>query len=310
MLNKTSISVCFLLLIGTPFFFIGGNNLELRSFEALWNLGHVLFFSLATWLGCLAFQYHRPETPILTSRIYIFLSVFIVGASIEGLQSNIVGRHGFDVVDIFRNQLGCLIIFLLVSSRIRQRKKSTVYLYQLFAVLLISVALYPLTKAAIDELTASNQFPLLADFETPFELDRWKGNSLFNIHKGISRHGQHSLQIRLLTDTYSGASLASFPGNWQGFHSLFFSIYSCDDNLKLTCRIHDAEHNSQYTDRFHKCFLLTKGWNDLIIYLDDIEKAPVDRLMNMDKIKEIVFFVSRQEREHTIYIDHIYLKKE
>ncbi|MCI5121398.1 MAG: hypothetical protein D3908_09465 [Candidatus Electrothrix sp. AUS4] len=124
MLNKTSISVCFLLLIGTPFFFIGGNNLELRSFEALWNLGHVLFFSLATWLGCLAFQYHRPETPILTSRIYIFLSIFIIGASIEGLQSNIVGRHGFDIADISRNQLGCLIMLALISSGMKQRKNS------------------------------------------------------------------------------------------------------------------------------------------------------------------------------------------
>ena len=309
MLNKTSILVCFLLLIGAPFFFIGGNNLELRSFEALWNLGHVLFFSLASWLGCRAFQYYRPETPILTSRIYIFLSVFILGASIEGLQSNIMGRHALDIADIFRNQLGCLIMFVLVSSRMRQRKKSTVYLYQLFAVLLISVALYPLTKAAIDELTALNQFPLLSDFETPFELDRWKGNSLFNIHKGISRHGQHSLQVRLLTDIYSGASLVSFPGNWQGFDALFFSIYSCDDNLKLTCRIHDAEHNHQYTDRFNKRFILKAGWNDLIISLDDIEKAPAGRSMNMAKIKRIMFFASRQKREHTIYIDHIYLKK-
>ncbi|WLE96809.1 MAG: carbohydrate binding domain-containing protein [Candidatus Electrothrix communis] len=310
MLNKTSISVFFLLLIGAPFFFIGGQNLELRSLEALWNLGHVLFFSLATWLGCLVFQYYRPESPILTSRIYIFLSVLILGTGIEGLQKNIVGRHALDIGDIFRNQLGCLIMLALVSSRMGQRKKSTVCLYQLFAVLLTSVALYPLSKAAIDELTALNQFPLLSDFETPFEVDRWEGNALLSIHKGVFRHGQHSLQVRLLTDTYSGASLASFPGNWQGFDSLFFSIYSCDDNLKLTCRIHDAKHNHKYSDRFNKRFILKKGWNDLMISLDDIEKAPVGRLMNMAKIKRIMFFSSRQKREHTIYIDHIYLKKE
>ncbi|MCI5164778.1 MAG: VanZ family protein [Candidatus Electrothrix sp. GM3_4] len=308
MLNKTSISVCCLLLIGAPFFFIGGENLELRSFEALWNLGHVLFFSLTSWLGCLVFQYHRPEISILTSRSYIFLSIFILGVVIEGLQMNFGGRSS-DVVDIFRNQLGCLIMLVLLSSRMKQRKISTVYLYQLTAVLLISIALYPLTRAAIGELTASSQFPLLSDFETPFEIDRWKEKSLLRIHNGIVRHGQHSLQVRLLTDTYSGASLASFPGNWKGFDSLFFSIYSCDDNLKLTCRIHDAEHNHQYSDRFNKRFILKKGWNDLMISLDDIEKAPVDRLMNTAKIKQIMFFVSRQEREHTIYIDYIYLKK-
>jgi hypothetical protein len=132
---------------------------------------------------------------------------------------------------------------------------------------------------------------------------------LLSIHKGFSRHGQHSLRVRLLTDTYSGASLASFPGNWQGFDALFFSIYSCDDNLNFTCRIHDAKHNHQYSDRFNIHFRLKKGWNDLMISLDDIEKAPKGRLMNMAKIKRIMFFTSKQKKEHTIYIDHIYLKK-
>ncbi|MCI5210947.1 MAG: hypothetical protein D3910_19665 [Candidatus Electrothrix sp. ATG2] len=287
----------------------GGGGFELRSFEALWNLGHVLFFALASWLGCRAFQYYRPETSTLTSRIYIFLLIFIVGISIEGLQRNIDGRHALDLVDIFRNQLGCLIMFALIASKMRQRKRSTASLYHIIAFSLISVALYPLTKTAIDELTASHQFPLLSDFETPFEIDRWTGNALFSIHKGISRHGQHSLKVRLLTDEYSQATLASFPENWQGADSLFFSIFSCDDNLELTCRIHDAEHNNQYTDRFSRRFILKKGWNDLFIHLDDVQQAPTARLMNMKKIKQVIFFVSRQKEKHTIYIDHIYLKK-
>ena len=299
--------VYLLLLIAAPFFFLGGRSHALRSLEAFWNLGHVLFFALASWICCFLFQYHRPGKHLLPFQIFIFFAFFVLGLLIEGMQCNLDGRFP-DSADIFRNQLGCLIAFVFIS--IGKRKRWKAYVYHFVMTILIAVAVYPVSRAAIDELTALRQFPVLADFETSFELDRWKKSPLLSIQKGLARHGEHSLRVQLTTETYSGASLAYFPGNWQGFDTLFVSIYSPDDKLELTCRIHDAEHNNQYTDRFHKYCILQKGWNNLKISLDEVRRAPGNRLMNMNEIKRIIFFVSQQEKRRIMYIDHIYLEKE
>jgi len=42
------------LLIGLPFFFYGGPGYHsARSFQAAWNLGHILYFALVTgWISC------------------------------------------------------------------------------------------------------------------------------------------------------------------------------------------------------------------------------------------------------------------
>lgn len=103
-------------------------------------------------------------------------------------------------------------------------------------------------------------------------------------------------------------ALFYFPGNWQGFKRLFISVYSPDDEkLDLVCRVHDSEHTNQYADRFNRRFVLEKGWNDLIIPLADIQRAPVTRLLNMDKIESLGLFVVKQKKERIIYIDNVYL---
>ena len=180
--------------------------------------------------------------------------------------------------------------------------------YRLAVILLLGIALYPLARGALDELIAMHNFPLLCDFETPFEVDRWKNDELLVVQEGIARHGDHSLKVRLTTDTYSGPAFAYFPGNWQGFNTLFISIFCpVAEKLELICSIQDKEHNKQYTDRFNRRFVLEKGWNDLTIPLTDIENAPKGRLLNMEQVDNLRLFVVRQEKERVIYIDHLYL---
>jgi len=77
----------------------------------------------------------------------------------------------------------------------------------------------------------------------------------------------------------------------------------------MVCRVHDSEHNNEYTDRFNRSFILEKGWNDLVISLADIENSPVNRLLNMDKVENLKLFVTSQDKGRIIYIDHIYLGK-
>ncbi len=301
--------VFFLVVIGAPFFFLGGPGYHgARSFVALWDLGHVLFFSLTSWLLCKSVRYRLAEVSFLTVQSYVFLAILVMGIVVETIQMGFDGRYP-DLFDVFRNQLGCLIVFAFFCPS-KKRRGKLFYLYQLTVVLLVGVALYPLSRGAIDEVIASRQFPMLSDFETALESDRWREKELISIEKGLARHGEHSLKMQLTTDTYSGVALFYFPGNWQGFESLHFSVYHPDeDPLEMVCRIHDADHNNEYTDRFNRRFVLAKGWNDLAIPLVDIQRAPVNRLLNLRKIESLGLFVVRQTKRRVVYIDYVYLSK-
>ncbi len=299
-----------LLLIGVPFFFLGGPGYQgSRSFLALWNLGHVLFFFLTAWLLCGLFRSRFSKVSIVSVQLCVFVTVLILGIFVEVLQMCFGGRSP-DINDIVRNQLGCLITLSFFCSGKRRWKRGLLVLFRISVLILVGIAMYPLTRAVIDEQTAFRQFPLLSDFETVFEADRWKGKELFRVEEGVARHGQHSLRVQLTTDIYSGVSLFYFPGDWQGFESLHVSVYfPAEGQLKLVCRIHDSAHNNEYTDRFNRSFVLETGWNDLVISLADIQNAPVTRLLNMKKIENLGFFVIRQDKERIIYLDQLYLER-
>ena len=306
---KTS-GIFLLLMAGAPFFFLGGPGSHgARSFIALWDMGHVLFFFLTSLLLCRFLRIRFPDVSQAKRELFVFLIVLVSGTFIEGFQGCFDGRTP-DGYDILRNLLGCLIAFVFfdsVSSRKLKWWKSLPVLSVLFLVL---IALYPLFRGAVDEVIAGQQFPVLSDFETVFEKDRWSGKEMSSIEKGLSRHGTHALQIQLSTGMYSGVGLRYFPGNWLGYTSLHFSIfYPGEEPLEIICRIHDAVHNNKYTDRFHKSFIVKNGWNDVTIALADIQHAPLNRLLNLAEIQNVKFFVVQLDEEQTIFLDYIYLAK-
>jgi VanZ family protein len=293
------------LLFGVPFFFFGGPGAHgSRSFVALWDLGHVLFFFLTSiWL----YKYQRSRFRFLSFLAIfrnVFLVVFVLGVLVEGVQMCSVARAP-DVYDILRNQLGCLLVFAIYY----QQKGFKRIVFRFVIIGFMCFAFIPLLRGVTDEWIARKQFPVISDFETSLEIDRWKSNGLIRIEKGIARHGEHALRVQLTTDTYSGVSLEYFHGNWQGFTSLFFSVYNPDDvPLEAVCRIQDSAYVNRYDDRFNRSFLLKTGWNDIVISLEDVEHGPEGRLLNLAEVESFKLFVMEQERERIIFMDWVYLE--
>lgn len=301
--------IILLLLVGVPFLFYGGPGSHgSRSFIALWDLGHVLFFFLTSLWLFKRLQCHFARLPVFATFRNVFLIVLILGAIVEGLQM-CSGDRLADVNDILRNQLGCLIAFAFCYPQKGYKK----FVFRFVILVFVSISLIPLTRGVTDEWIARHQFPVLSDFETVCEIDRWrkgKGEGLLSVKKGLARHGEQSLRVQLTTDTYSGVSLEYFQGNWQGFKNLFLSVYNPDDKpLELICRIHDSAHVNRYNDRFNKKFILKKGWNDLVVSLNDVENSPKGRLLNLAEIQNLKLFVMEQKSERVIYVDSVYLGK-
>jgi len=303
-----------ILLVGLPFFFYGGPSYHSsRSFQAAWDLGHIVFFTLAT-IWCMSILKSRVKKWSLPSLFFSFFGVvFLIGITIEFIQTYSDSRTP-DMLDVARNQLGCLLAFAFFVHT-KERSKSPRFLrwMQGTALILLLLALWPLTSAVVDEQIAQHQFPVLADFETPFERERWVNVHQLHQETEIVRHGKHAMRVQLSTNKYSGTSLFYFPGNWAGYHALHCSVYNVQSTpLSLTLRIHDVEHKqhgSRFADRYNKTFVLQPGWNDLVIDLKQVENAPKGRKMDMQHIEGMGLFVVQQAQPVEIILDHVFLAR-
>ena len=302
------------LLIGLPFFFLGGPGYHsARSFVSLWNLGHILYFALFTlWLRNLPLL-RRPKMTALRRVAMLFILPFLVGFGIECLQFLANGRFPSSA-DMGHNQLGVLIALLFQRrSQYAGLHPLVLTLLQGTVLLLLLIALQPLFSALWDEHQARRQFPLLADFESPHELSRWMYPGQLQEETQIVRHGRKAARVQLSTAKYSGIALFHFPKDWRGYHWLRFSVYNpLPIPLELNARIHDSthrQHNSRYEDRFNTQFQLQPGWNDLAISLQEVAAAPRGRAMDMANIQGFGLFVVAQKKAIALFLDHVYLEK-
>lgn len=301
------------LLSGSPFFFWGGPGYySSRSFQAAWDLGHLLYFLLFTlWVHDLRRKGRNPGSPF-SSFLVLFALVLVLGSAVELLQLFVIGRTP-DIDDVLRNQLGCLTAFAFCIRpqifRIRWQQR----ILQAGVSVLLACSAWPLSRALFDEGMALRQFPVLSDFETPFERYRWNYAGQLRVENGHVRHGRQAARVQLSTEKYSGIALFHFPGDWRGYRALRFSVYNPDAApLVLNSRVHDnyhRKHGMEYHDRFNQVFTLAQGWNDLVIPLDKVRNAPRDRAMDMEHIEGFGLFVVRQPRPLVLYLDYVYLDR-
>ncbi len=215
--------------------------------------------------------------------------------------------------DVLRNQLGALVgcLFFFSSTHVFQRRLKIYVLIGVVCVL--GLVCWPAFQALVDEQRAIEQFPVLSDFETCFEQQRWSRPDLLKQINNPVRHGRHAMRIQLTTEHYSGTQLEYFPHDWSGYGRLHFSVFKPDGKpMILYGRLHDQEHRQHgraYKDRYNREFTVNTGWNDFSISLDEARHAPEGREMNMRKIEGFALFVISQSQPRVLYLDHVYLSK-
>lgn len=296
-----------------PFFFVGGPGPHAgRAFTAAWNLGHIGVFILVSFIILKRLQLAFPQCPVWVRVVVVFLSVAVLGGSIELLQYWEAGRSP-SVGDMARNLLGGFIGIVFLGWGRQKIPEKSLFCLRSVAVLLVCVATWPFVRALVDATIARAQFPVLSSFETPFEQYRWKKLKQIALDDTVARQGEKSLKVQLTTKQYSGVSLSYFPRDWRQYKKLCLSVYNPDPTeLILNGRIHDASHGENghaYSDRFNRQFTLNQGWNDFQIALDEVRMAPMGRTMDMQKIEAVKVFVMEQPHPRVIYIDNLYLEK-
>lgn len=289
--------------------FIGGPDYYApRSYQYAWNLGHVLAFSIWTYL-CL-FYFHKVNRLSFLEQLYLFLIVAaVLGSGIEMIQSQIGRASNWN--DVINDVLGSMLAVFLFSPQRHQITRTMLFLSSFILVFTIVAHNRGLVVVLIDDYHARQQFPVLADFSAPFEVSRWQGGSIVQIALDSANAGDDILKIDFTTERYSGVRLQHFPRDWQGYTALQLEYYNpSEESIYITCRIHDRTHvkgDQLYSDRFNRLIQLHPGWHNFQIRIQDIVNAPMSRQMDINDIMELGVFVSRQKHPQTLYISEVRL---
>lgn len=289
-------------------FFIGGPKYQSpRSFNAAWNLGHILFFTL---LPILIFSY--PKTRDLKPAIQVFIIIGVtmtLGVIIELFQ------YGFhrtpDMGDLSRNMIGAMIAVLFLLPSKSALSKPVLISMQSITMIIAIATFYPVITALVDEHRARRSFPILSDFQSPLQIDRWSEGDNISIAEAPPPAGNRALKIDLTTRRYSGTSLKYFSGNWRGYDFFQVRVFNpSPQKITLTCRIHDKKHTKgeqAYNDRYNKTYTMIQGWNTITVDLDEVRQAPASRDMDLHEIYGIGIFATLLPHPRTIYIDDVKL---
>lgn len=293
--------------------FLGGTtDVNSRSIQAFWNLGHIaLFLSLGYLLltppsALAGYSFGKQAVIILCLAL-------VLGGVVELIQATI-GRS-MDYADIARNTVGAILALVFFAPSRHALAKPARLTLQTLSLILFAGASTPFALAVWDEQRALTQWPVLANFEDRVQLSRWSstGDARLSIAKPAANRTRPTMKVDFGTSQYAGANLDYFPRDWSYYQQLTIEIYNpATSPLKITCRIHDRLHSlstaQQHEDRFNRSYQLQPGWNEINITMQALLAAPSQRPMDIESINNLQLFVSRLDSNATVYIGRIYLQ--
>lgn len=168
----------------------------------------------------------------------------------------------------------------------------------------------------------SAQFPVLGRFEDAAEQILWKvvpadeSKGLPVTHPPTRRSipadpgwsGSHSLEISTTSGEYCGTEFMAGDRSWIGYNELTFKVHNPADAFDLLIRIDDDGKCAIPSDRFSTSVIARHGITEISIPLTEIEHGPAHRLLNLGRIRRVIFFVVKQEPDRQFGIDDVELK--
>ena len=284
------------------------------------NSGHTFLFIPITLLTLLLLQDTATFFKKKSFTLYIttFFISLLIGIAIELLQ--LITHGDASKIDVIRDIAGIIVGLSLYASMdtIHQtyhlkseKKKITGIIMLSFCVFTASMLPLAFLSAAYVQRAAA--FPIIADLTAnwiqPFL--RLK-NATINLPENNeikTNLNDHLARIDFKPGIYPGISIIETSPDWSAYKTLTIMIYSeLIQPFNLTLRIHDDQHNYAYTDRFNTKLTVHNGMNHYRIPLEEIMKAPVNREMNMMRIREIILFSAQPVVKLHFYVSTMRLE--
>lgn len=268
-----------------------------RAWNAAFDLAHAPSFFVAvvvlaaildpTWIWTAATI--APLVKLNSARLLaIAIGVAAVGAGYELAQAA-VGRSP-TIADAMANSAGAMSASLLLSCFRRVSNKwRLIFLATGFGLLLLP-AIHPLLEFQ-EAWRAEGEFPLIASFERPRELQGWStGTAKLERSSEWSSHGSHSLKIESLkTNRQTNAFMNWPPKDWTNCDHLEMTFRNPNSSdVTVSVHVADLQHTQTGyapTDRFRREFVIPADSQRTIqIPSQDVLSAPETRSADLTQI--------------------------
>ncbi len=293
-----------LAVIAMLFLPLDAGNLWMREF---FNTGHtVLFFFLAIilyfWLES---NYHFSSV----IKVY-FLTVLVgllLGAFIELLQGMLQRESSLD--DLIRDVFGLLsgLSFILFMHQKYLLNKVLAIIF----VLVFSIAgSISLIQISWHYLQREKAFPMLTQLQ-----EGWTSSFVHfdrvRLLKSVavrSKNSKGMFHLRFDPGMYPGLSIVEPEEDWSAYDQLRFNVYSDNsEDIVLTLRVHDKDHNQKYSDRFNQSFIIRHGLNKMTVSLSRIRNAPVNRKLDLAHVAGLKLFLVDVKKPVFLDVSDIFL---
>lgn len=254
------------------------------------NAGHMPLFFIGT-LFILFFL--REDFELAGLRLYAISG--LVGAAAAGasemMQRGV--RRDASWEDVFNDMVGvvCALAIHLACTRREKLATSTRAVSMLVALGCIAAYVTPIVNMARAYVHRNSQFPVIASFDSRIELSWIVG---YGIRRDVI---DGVLEVEFIRKVFPGFTFHEPVPDWRRYKTLVIDAENPEaaEVLHLGIRIHDRGHGRVYTDRFNRLFDVGPGVRrELRIPLDDVHRAPRNRLMNMAQISDVTLFRTKE----------------
>jgi len=294
-----------------------------RHWSEFFNLAHAPSFFLAFLLGAaimdpasIGLPSSWPRILCLGARGLLILASVLLGlGSLCEVLQQFVGRST-SLSDMLANGCGLIAGMFWCLGRLATNRKRRMAASLMTGCLL----LIPSWSPAFELLECRKQlleFPLLASFERPRELNAWHAHEA-TIEQSSTWHsdGSASMQVNGLAGTkHPGANFLGLVSDWHQFATLELDVFNPGDKpLSLRFSIFDRHHyhsGHAPNDRFRRVVELPAGEATHIrIELVDIKHAPADRLLDIGQLECVNLFIVRPKTDFAFLVDNVRLTGE
>ncbi len=289
-LSVTLVAVIFIVLFGE----LPGTSLFWQEVQ---NTGHTLLFAVVAVLVLLLLQDSTVMFRPASLKLYIVAGLvsLLLGVLAEFVQQ-LIGRDS-SASDIMRDLTGIVTglgLCASLDSRLRSLwlKSRKIVKVGIIALTLcvISAGLLPLVYLSAAYLQRNEAFPVILNLKEKWAIPFIQTKKAV-VQASVANDVTRSVPVQFNPGIYPGVSMIELYPDWSSFKMLTLDIYSEQvEAFDLVVRIHDERHNNDYTDRFNKRLKIESGENLFHISLQEIERAPMGRKMDMAKMSTLVLF--------------------
>ena len=273
------------------------------AWRTIENAGHMPLFFAGTWF---ILSILRQDWDLAGARLYVYAGLLGLGGGLASEVLQMPLRRDASWEDVLADSVGVVCALAIHAAISRREKLTTAARAAAVLIVLGCVAAYvaPIVTMVRAYVHRNSQFPVLASFDSPLEKAWIQG---YGTRRDVIGG---ALEVEFVRRVFPGFSFYEPVADWRRYTTLVVDAENPDEYmLHMGVRVNDDGHGRTYEDRFNRTFEVgPKERKSLRIPLEDIRRAPRNRLMDMSQIGDVTLYRTKDSGSQRLRLHSIRLE--